>query len=128
MLIKISARHGSLSPETQERIREKVEKLTRIFDRVMAIEVTVDLDHRDAPSVDVMVSAEHRHDFRASFQAGELFAALDVVMEKLESQLRRYKERLQERHRNPEVRRGEYVELPPVEGEEKSGESTASPG
>lgn len=122
MLIKISARHGSLSPETQERIREKVEKLTRIFDRVMAIEVTVDLDHRDAPSVDVMVSAEHRHDFRASYQAGELFAALDVVMEKLESQLRRYKEKVQEKHRNPDLRRAEYTEIPPIPGEEAGTE------
>ncbi|MCS7236962.1 MAG: ribosome-associated translation inhibitor RaiA [Thermoguttaceae bacterium] len=128
MLIKISARHGSLSPETQERIREKVEKLTRIFDRVMAIEVTVDLDHRDAPSVDVMVSAEHRHDFRASYQAGELFAALDVVMEKLESQLRRYKERVQERHRNPELRRGEYPELPPLPTGENPGGSSLPAG
>ncbi len=124
MLIRISARHGSLSPETQERVREKVEKLTRIFDRVMAIEVTVDLDHRDAPSVDVLVSAEHRHDFRASYQAGELFAALDVVMEKLESQLRRYKERLQERHRSPESKRVEYLEIPPPAGEE-AGNQTA---
>ena len=112
MLITISARHGSLSPETQERIREKVEKLTRIFDRVMAIEVTVDLDHREAPLVDVRVSAEHKHDFQASFQAGELFAALDVVMDKLENQLRRYKERIQERHRNPELRRAEFTPLP----------------
>jgi putative sigma-54 modulation protein len=118
VLISISARHGSLSPETQARIREKVEKLTRLFDRVMAIEVTVDLDHREAPLVDVKVSAEHRHDFRASFQAGELFAALDVVLEKLESQLRRYKERIQERHRNPELRRGQFPassELPPAQ-------------
>ena len=123
MLITISARHGSLSPETQQRIREKVEKLTRIFDRVMAIEVTVDLDHREAPLVDVRVSAEHKHDFQASFQAGELFAALDVVMDKLETQLRRYKERIQERHRNPELRRAEFTPLPegappePKEGE-----------
>jgi len=122
VLITISARHGSLSPETQERIREKVEKLTRIFDRVMAIEVTVDLDHREAPLVDVKVSAEHRHDFQASFQAGELFAALDVVMDKLESQLRRYKERIQERHRNPELRRAEFIPLPEVPSEEGSQE------
>jgi len=114
VLIKVSARHGSLSEETQEKIRSKVEKLGRFFDRLTAIEVTVDLDRRDAPTVDVRVSAEHRHDFRAQ-QMGELFAALDQVIQKLENQLRRYKERIQERHRNPNLRRMPIPEEPTTE-------------
>ena len=49
MQIKISARHGHLSDETQAKIKEKLEKLPRFYDRLTAIDVTVDLEHREAP-------------------------------------------------------------------------------
>ena len=101
MQIKISARHGSVSETTQAKIARKVEKLTRFFERLTAIEVTVDLEHRDWPNVDIRVSAEHKHDFVASGQADELMAAIDVAIHKIEQQLRKYKEKLQNRHRGP---------------------------
>ena len=100
MQIKISARHGSLSEDTQAKITAKMEKLTRLFERLTEIAVTVNLAHRDAPVVDVKVSAEHKHDFVASGQSVELMAAVDVVIHKLEQQLRKYKEKLVDRHRN----------------------------
>jgi putative sigma-54 modulation protein len=103
--IKISARHGAISDETRSKITAKVEKLTRLFDRLTAIEVTVDLERRDNPSVDLRVSAEHKHDFVATTRADELMAGLDVVIRKIEQQLRKYKERIQERHRNPGSRK-----------------------
>jgi len=98
--IKISVRHGSVSEETQSKIRAKVEKLGRLFERLTQIEVTIDLERRDQPSVDLKVNAEHRHDFVASSRSGELLASLDVVLHKVEQQLRKYKQRIQDRHRS----------------------------
>jgi putative sigma-54 modulation protein len=99
--IKISARHGALSDVSQSKIREKVEKLTRFYERVTAIEVTADLEHRDAPEVDIRVSVEHASDFVAREKAEELMAAVDAVIHKLEQQIRKHKERIQDRHRGP---------------------------
>ncbi|HHM11942.1 MAG TPA: ribosome-associated translation inhibitor RaiA [Planctomycetaceae bacterium] len=93
MQIAVSARHGHLHPETQARIREKVEKLRRYFDRLTAIQVTVDLEHRETPDVEVCISAEHTSDFVAT-ASGELMAALDRVLHKVEQQLRRHKEKV----------------------------------
>ena len=45
MQINISARHGHLSDATRGKITAKVEKLARLFERLTAIEVTVDLEH-----------------------------------------------------------------------------------
>lgn len=103
MQIKISARHGTISDETQAKITAKVEKLGRLFERLTSIEVTVDLEHRDAPEVDLRVSAEHKHDFVATVQAGELLAAIDTAIHKLEQQLRKYKQKIQNRHRGAEA-------------------------
>jgi putative sigma-54 modulation protein len=97
--ISISTRHGHVSDETQAKIQEKLEKLPRLYDRLSAIELTVDLEHRDAPNVDLKVSAEHKHDFVAASAGMELMASVDQVMEKMEQQLRKYKQKLQDRHR-----------------------------
>ena len=116
MQVRISARHGQLSSSTQEKIAEKTEKLRRFFDRVTAIEVTVDLEHRDDVSVEVCVSAEHTADFVAT-GSGELFAALDKVIHKLEQQLRKHKEKIQDGHRQP----GRKQMPPPLESSSDSG-------
>jgi putative sigma-54 modulation protein len=92
----ISARHGHLSPGTQEKITEKVEGIRKYFDRITAIHVTVDLEHRESPSVELRVSAEHHDEFVALESADTVLAALDGALEKMESQLRKFKERLKE--------------------------------
>ncbi len=107
MQIRISTRHGTISDETQARIIAKVEKLVRVFERLTSIEVTIDLEHRDQPRVELKVSAEHKHDFLASYQSDELFGSVDQVLHKVEQQLRRYKQRIQERHRTPGARQME---------------------
>ena len=110
--IKISTRHGHLSDETQAKIQEKLEKLSRFYDRLTAIDVTVDLEHRDAPDVDLRVSADHKHDFVAVCRSMELMASIDDVVEKMEQQLRKYKQKVQDRHRGPGHRQAETPERP----------------
>ena len=101
MQISISAKHGHISASTQEKISEKVERLRKFFDRVAAIIVLVDLEHRETVTVEVRVMAEHATEFIGSDRAGELFAALDGAMHKLEQQLRKHKEKIQTVHRQP---------------------------
>ncbi len=94
--INISARHGHLSPGTQERISEKVESIRRLFDRITAIQVVVDLEHRDEPSVEIKVLAEHHDEFIATAKAESVHAALDGVIDKVEAQVRKFKEKLKD--------------------------------
>jgi len=98
--IKISARHGHLTDATQQFIREKAQKLLRFFDRLTMIEVTVDLGEGNK-TVEFVVQAEHKHDFVARESHPELLTAVDMVEAKLEKQLRRYKEKIQDHRRTP---------------------------
>ena len=109
MQIQISTRHGHLSEESQERISTKAEKLLKIFDRLTAIEVIIDLTDSTSPRVDLKVSAEHKHDFVAHDQSGSLMRSVDTVVHRLEQQLRKYKEKVVERHRNSDPHR--HVEM-----------------
>jgi len=95
--IAISTRHGSLEPDQQAYLHEKAEKLLKYFGRLMAIEVAVEqLKH--AWQVEILVSAEHKHDFVAVEQGPIPEAAMDLCVHKIEQQLRRYKEKVQ-KHR-----------------------------
>jgi putative sigma-54 modulation protein len=96
--VKISARHGHLSEDIQQHIRDKAEKLVHLFPRLMMIEVVVDIQ-QDEKTVEFLVSAEHKHDFVASERNKELLTAVDLVMAKLEGQIRKYKEKVQNHHR-----------------------------
>jgi putative sigma-54 modulation protein len=113
--IQISTRHGHVSDATQEKIRAKVDRLPRYFERLTKIEITIDLTRRDAPSIDLRAAAEHKHDFVATAQADELLAAVDVVVEKMEQQLRKYKEKVQDRHRTTGAKQTETRSQPDSE-------------
>lgn len=115
MQVQISTRHGHLSDASQQKIAAKAEKLTRIFDRLTAIELIIDLTDSTTPRVDAKVSAEHKHDFVAHDQSENLMGSVDTVLHRVEQQLRKYKERVQERHRNPDARRNESAREGDVE-------------
>ncbi|MHB0958003.1 MAG: ribosome hibernation-promoting factor, HPF/YfiA family [Pirellulaceae bacterium] len=101
MQINISARHGHLSASTQEKITEKVEKLSRYFDRMTAILVTLNLEHRESPQVEIRVSVEHSEALVAAEQSSEVMSALDGALHKIEQQIRRHKDKRTERRRPP---------------------------
>ena len=97
MQINISTRHGDISDATKEKITQKVEKLRRFFDRLTALDVTVNLEKPDEPSIEVAVKSEKRNDFIASYQSDDLFGSVDQVVAKLEQQIKKHKEKLKER-------------------------------
>jgi putative sigma-54 modulation protein len=115
--ITISARHGHLNEATQEFIREKAQKLLHFFQRLTMIAVTVDLQE-DLKVVEFVVSAEHKHDFVARERNHDLLAAVDLVVDKLEGQLRRYKEKIQDRRRTPSAGEVTGSSVPEETGED----------
>ena len=112
MQIKISVRHGHLNDTTQQFIRDKAEKLLHFFDRLTMIEVTVDLK-KEEKWVEFLVQAEHKHDFVAHERHNDVLAAVDLALDKLEGQLRRYKEKIQDHRRTPST--GEVAGAPSFE-------------
>jgi putative sigma-54 modulation protein len=110
--VKISVRHGQLNEATQQSIREKAEKLPHLFERLTMIEVTVDMARTadDRCHVEFLVQAEHRHDFVARESHQDVVAAADLALSKVQGQLRRYKEKIQDHRRTPST--GEVTNRP----------------
>jgi putative sigma-54 modulation protein len=102
--IEITTRHGGLSSEQQSYLHDKAEKLLKYFGRLMAIEVKAD-HGKHAWEVEILVSAEHKHDFVARETGLTPEVAMDLCVHKIEQQLRRYKERVQ--HHKGDVTHGD---------------------
>jgi putative sigma-54 modulation protein len=102
--IKISVRHGHLGDTVQQHIRSKAEKLLHYFERLTQIEVTVDLRNDLHKEVELVVQAEHKHDFVARENGADVLAAVDLAVSKLEGQLRRYKDKIQDHRGTPATR------------------------
>ena len=119
MQIKISTRHGHLNDGTQEFIREKASKLLHYFQRLTMIDVTVDLqeDEKGEKGVEFVVAAEHKHDFVAKARHKDILAAVDLGLDKLEQQVRKYKEKIQDHRRTPSMGDLKGAPLPEDSGE-----------
>jgi len=100
MQVNIATRHGEIGDAAKEKIVQKVEKLLRFFDRLTSIDVTVDLEKADEPNIEVAIKSERRNEFVASYKSNDMFGSLDQVVSKLEQQIKKHKEKLQERGKN----------------------------
>ena len=101
MEVKVAVKNGELSDAIENKIRQKMAKLPRYFDRVTGIQVIADMKHAE-PKVEAIVSAENTADFFASEKGANVLVAADRVCDKIEQQLRKHKQKLTE-HRDRET-------------------------
>ena len=109
MQVKIIGRHSEVPDNLKQYMESKVEKLPRFYDRVMGIEIIVDGD-MPARRIEMVVSAAGHTDFVAEERSEDLFACFDICLDRIEKQLRRFKERLRDRKHHPGGRKEDLVE------------------
>lgn len=112
MQVAITCRHGNVRDEVRQQITRKAERLLTYFERITAIHVTVDFQD-DRVRVEVLVDAEHKHDFVAQEIGDDVPATFDRTLSKIEQQIKRYKEKIQDHRRDRPM--GEAPEEPAAE-------------
>lgn len=100
MLIEVTTRHGTVSDDVRRHLVQKAEKLLTYFERVTAIQITVDFETPRLTKVEILVDAEHKHDFVANDQGEDVVATFDRVLHKMEQQVKKYKQRIQDHRRD----------------------------
>ena len=98
MQVALTCKHGQLSANQQAYITQKAEKLLTYFERVTAIQVTVTFENGGV-RVEILVDSEHKHNFVANDHGDDVAPTFDVTLQKMEQQIRKYKEKLQD-HRS----------------------------
>ena len=99
MKIVIAGRHAGVTDGMKTYAREKVEKLTRFFDRATMARVTMDTE-KDSHRVEIVFDVPRGVSLVGKAEAPDMFAACDLAEQKLAAQLRRYNQRLND-HRGP---------------------------
>ena len=100
MQVSITTRHGTVAQTVQDYMRQKSEKLTTLFERLTAITVTVSFENHRC-TVELLVDAEHKHDFVASEIGDDVTATFNLALHKMEHQLHKYKEKIQNHRGSP---------------------------
>jgi len=101
MRVTVTGRHMGVSDALKQYCIEKAERLPRFLDRISAVEVI--LDGKDGVhTAEMIVHSDGAAPFVAHEQNSDAYAAVDLLLDKIEEQLRRYKER----HRNRKHPRG----------------------
>ncbi|TLM98508.1 MAG: ribosome-associated translation inhibitor RaiA [Actinobacteria bacterium] len=101
MQITVTGRHMPVTDAIRDYAEEKISKAARIHDRdEMSVEVVLHVEKNPAnPNRDVAEVTAHMKGavVRAEEAAPDMYAAIDLVAEKLERQMRKYKTRLVDR-------------------------------
>ena len=95
MRLSVTGRHIEITGSMKQYAEDKARKLTKFYDRIEMIEVVIDRESVRY-RVEMVVRTDHRHTFVGQVDAGEFYEAIDLVVDKLERQLKKHKEK----HRN----------------------------
>lgn len=96
MNIAVNARHMEVTDSIRTYVETKVAKLPRFYDNIQSIEVKLDTE-ADKSVVEILAYAKRKHTFVASHRDENLYASLDVCLDKISEQLRRHKDRVRDR-------------------------------
>jgi putative sigma-54 modulation protein len=113
MRIHISARHLKLTKPLKAYVEEKVGRAQRYFDHIIWAQVVVEVEKK-AHSCEIVIHAS-RQTFRALARGADLYAAVDLASDRIDAQLRKFKEKIRNHHKE--------IEPAPVAAEELNGSS-----
>lgn len=107
MNLTISGHHVDVTPALREYVTNKLERVTRHFDQVVDINVTltvenrIDKERRQKAEVNLHVKGRDIHVEHAN---GDLYVAIDALVDKLDRQVCRHKDKLHD-HQHASVKR-----------------------
>ncbi len=96
MQINITGHHVDVTPALRAYVTEKMQKLTRHFDQVNSIHVILNVEKLQQQA-EATVNAAGRTIF-ATETAMDMYASIDGLIDKLDRQVRRYKDRITDHH------------------------------
>ncbi len=98
MQINITGHHVEVSPALRAYVTEKMQKLTRHFDQVKSINVILNVEKLQQQA-EATVYAGGRTIF-ATDTATDMYASIDGLIDKLDRQVRRHKDRITKHHQS----------------------------
>ena len=97
MQINIAGHHVDVTPALKTYIESKLKRIERHFDHVVDVHVILAVEKlRSKAEATVHVTGNNMH---ATAEHDDMYAAIDTLMDKLDGQIRRYKEKATNHHK-----------------------------
>ncbi len=98
MNISIVGRHCDVSDELRSYLEDRLSVIRRHFDRVMDVGVVLSCEkYRNRAEINIHVSGTN---MSSNEETNDMYTSIDLAVDKIDRQVRRYKEKLVQRHRN----------------------------
>ena len=92
MQIKVTGHHIEVTPPLRDYVNDKFKRIYRHFDHVISTSVVLKVE-RHEHEAEATIHAPKRSLF-ATHSADDMYAAIDGLVDKLDRQVRRYKDKL----------------------------------
>jgi putative sigma-54 modulation protein len=97
MQLAVTFRHMDATPALKEYAREKVDRINKYFPDPIKAHVVLSTDRGFNHVADVMITLHSGFVIKGQETTEDMYSSIDLVMAKIERQVRRYKEKLQDR-------------------------------
>src|SRR5579883_741170 len=97
MEIHLTAKHLKVTAPINDYVQQKMEKSQKYFDHIIWGQAFLSVEKR-AHNCEFVIHAP-RQTFRALATAADLYSAIDLASDKIDGQIKKFKERLKERHK-----------------------------
>lgn len=111
MQIHISARHLRLTQALRTYVEEKVQKAQKYFNHIVWAQVVLSVEKRSHQAELVLHAG--RQTFRSLARGVDLYSAIDLASDKIDAQLKKYKERVRDHHKGSPA---DLAEVPATAG------------
>ncbi|MCE1171328.1 ribosome hibernation-promoting factor, HPF/YfiA family [Azovibrio restrictus] len=101
MNLQISGHHIEVTPALREYVESKLEPVISHFDRVTGVNVILSVE-KLKQKAEVTVHVPGKDIFVESAE-DDLYAAIDVLFDKLDRQVQKFKQKVQDHHRGDKV-------------------------
>lgn len=97
MQLNISGHHVELTEAMQSYVESKMERLERHFDQVTNVNVILSVEKlRQKAEATIHITG---HDIFANAEDENMYAAIDALIDKLDRQIKKHKEKMTDHHR-----------------------------
>ena len=101
MNLQISGHHLEITPALRDYVTGKLERVTRHFDNVIDVNVILSVDKlKQKAEVTVHLSGK---DVFVESTDEDLYAAIDSLADKLDRQIQKHKQKIQDHHRGQKL-------------------------
>ena len=102
MQVNLSGHHVEITDSLRNYVNEKIQRLDRHFDQALDIHVVLTVEklrHKAEATIHVV-----GNDIYADAIEEDMYASIDALVDKIDRQIKKHKEKLTDKHRDEKVR------------------------